>query len=289
MNGLHVQGVAQHEGDAFLPRTGRPASTRRTCTPPRRPALRGTAESAAGSGPGVASMFLWTLRLPVVIDNADVHAPGVQIDAAIESRAAVGRISSWPPWKMDAVEPAVSAAAPSCCAASPLGIANLNGNAASAGSGGHQADARRTRQPEPEATRQAHRRDARPLRGKDRVPVAAQLSVVHQGVRPGKLAWDYQIAAPGYPEQGWIVDLEAFNAVPHDALKDKRVLRQFKDPCRSSGWSSSAGRATAIWSGGIRRMSATSDGTSTASTSGGGGRPSGLWPGRSPSSSRTCA
>jgi hypothetical protein len=38
---------------------------------------------------------------------------------------------------MDAVEPATSAAAPSCSAASPLGIANLNGNAASAGSGGH--------------------------------------------------------------------------------------------------------------------------------------------------------
>ena len=49
---------------------------------------------------------------------------------------------------------------------------------------------------------------------------------------PGKLAWDYQIAAPGHPEQGWIVDLAAFNAVPHESLKDKRVLRQFKDPAQ---------------------------------------------------------
>ncbi len=50
---------------------------------------------------------------------------------------------------------------------------------------------------------------------------------------PGVLAWDYRIVAPGYPEQGWAVDLAAFNAVPHAALKDKRVLRQFKDPAQA--------------------------------------------------------
>ncbi len=49
---------------------------------------------------------------------------------------------------------------------------------------------------------------------------------------PGKLAWDYQIAAPGFSEQGWVVDLVKFNAVPHQALREKRVLRQFKNPAQ---------------------------------------------------------
>ena len=49
---------------------------------------------------------------------------------------------------------------------------------------------------------------------------------------PGTLAWDYVIVAPGYTDQRWTVDLAAFNAVPHATLKDKRVLRQFKDPAQ---------------------------------------------------------
>jgi hypothetical protein len=49
---------------------------------------------------------------------------------------------------------------------------------------------------------------------------------------PGVLAWDYRIVAPGYPEQGWAVDLAAFNAECHRPLADKRVLRQFKDPAQ---------------------------------------------------------
>jgi hypothetical protein len=71
-----------------------------------------------------------------VIDDADMHASRMQIDAAVEF-VLLCKTSSWPPWKMDAAEPASSAAAPRCRAASPRGIANLNGNAASTGSGGH--------------------------------------------------------------------------------------------------------------------------------------------------------
>jgi hypothetical protein len=72
-----------------------------------------------------------------VIDDAHVHASGMQIDAAIKSVLRTVELKRGLGWKMDAVEPANSAAALSCVPASPLGIANLNGNAASAGSGGH--------------------------------------------------------------------------------------------------------------------------------------------------------
>ena len=85
----------------------------------------------------MASMFLWTSVCPLGIDDADVHAPGVQIDAAVESvlllveshRGLRGRWMRWSPH---------SAPQPRrCSAASPRASPHLNGNAASAGSGGH--------------------------------------------------------------------------------------------------------------------------------------------------------
>jgi hypothetical protein len=53
-----------------------------------------------------------------VIDDADVHDSGVQIDAAIKSVLLSVELKRGLAWKMDAVEPANSAAAPSCVPAS---------------------------------------------------------------------------------------------------------------------------------------------------------------------------
>jgi hypothetical protein len=47
---------------------------------------------------------------------------------------------------------------------------------------------------------------------------------------PGVLAWDYDVRAPGYPEQGVDVDLATFNAHIKETLTKKQVLRQFEDP-----------------------------------------------------------
>jgi hypothetical protein len=93
--------------ECLPPRTGPPASTRRTCTRQQRPpAPRDTDESAARSGrasrrcsngPSSARhdrrcryAFFW-----------HAYRPRNRIGAA------VGRTSSWPLWKMDAVERAV--------------------------------------------------------------------------------------------------------------------------------------------------------------------------------------
>ena len=49
---------------------------------------------------------LMDLGLPLGVNDAHMHAPGMQINAAIESVLLLVE-SSWPPWKMDAMEPAV--------------------------------------------------------------------------------------------------------------------------------------------------------------------------------------
>jgi hypothetical protein len=84
VNGFHVQGVAEHEGDVLLgAEVGEPV--------PAEQALDGDDQSVAERGDGVeegvgvGAEVLVVDDLAGAVEDAQVHGPGVQIDAAVKS------------------------------------------------------------------------------------------------------------------------------------------------------------------------------------------------------------
>lgn len=83
VDGFHVQGVAEDEGDLLpVAEIGEPVPTKQ--------ALDGDDESVAEGGDGfeegvgVGGEVFVVDDLAVAVDDAQIHGPGVQIDAAVE-------------------------------------------------------------------------------------------------------------------------------------------------------------------------------------------------------------
>jgi hypothetical protein len=96
-DGPHVQGVAQDEGDVFVvTQIGKPV--------PAEQALAADDEVVAVRGDGlvegvgIGGQVLVEDDLAALVEDAQVHGVGVQIDAAVESVRLLVEAHAWSPW-----------------------------------------------------------------------------------------------------------------------------------------------------------------------------------------------
>jgi hypothetical protein len=82
MDGLHVQGMAEDERDAFVStQVGQPVPGEHTFDRNDETRARGRKDVQKGLG-GRLHMTMHE-NLAVLIEDADVHGPGMQVDAAV--------------------------------------------------------------------------------------------------------------------------------------------------------------------------------------------------------------
>jgi hypothetical protein len=105
MNGLHVQRVAEHEGDRFfLAEIGQPVPGEHALGGDRQTFAIRADERQKPIGPRLD--VLVDQHSASLIDEANVHASRVQIDATIEWMLLLIKPHHGSPWKREVVEPA---------------------------------------------------------------------------------------------------------------------------------------------------------------------------------------